>query len=477
MDSDEENHEVRWRLSSQPLEGSLLLEELRVADSLVLSLVWCTVLLCATKATLVSTQLVEKHSEDNFSTVLRKSSLWAALRYLAEGRILVLGRSEKPDVVQNTHVHVHMKTEASSDGQQVGLSIDGDEDEDSQDELGLGLRGSSSHSAASAAAAGGVAGASAACAAPAPSQPSMETSTTQSPEILLAFGSNHGAAAYSLHGGGSGHGMSGNRWSVSREGSSRHGSSLHGASSGGIMPRRVSWPSGMSLADFGLDSGDDEGDTDDGVRDIELGAGGAGGRGQTPCYICCVRRADAVLMECGHGGVCFACAQQLVSTPPAQCPVCRHTIQEVLKFGGVVNVPSGGNLGAPLPGGGGGNAKTPDSQQSASLGISDAPPVVRAPGSSSSTPVSASTGQPPPPRVVAGSLRRFAEPDVARTGAPVPAAGVSTQSSVAQTSRGAGGAGGAAASRREPSPPARDPTRRELEAQGLSEEGGWLDPV
>lgn len=371
---------------------------------------------------------------------------------------------------------------------QVGLSIDGDEDEESKDEVGVGLRGSSSHSTASAAAVGG----SGTAAAPAAPPPSTTTTSTRPPEILLAFGSSHGAAAYSLHGGGgSGHGLSGNRWSIGRGGSnSRHGSSLHGVASADIMPRRVSWPSGMSIADFGLEAGNSKGDTDgdngNGERDIEAGTGGGvvgGGAAvgtRTMCYICCERRADAVLMECGHGGMCFTCAQHLADTPPAQCPVCRHSIQEVLMFGGVVTLPSAGSSGKPLPSGG--SAKTPDKPRPSSMGMSGIPPTpssTRTGGSSSSTPVRASAGPAPAPPRGGGALRRFAEPDVvAGVATSVPAAGIATQGcGVVQPGRGDGG-GSAEAKRREASPPlTRDPTRRELEAQGLSEEGGWLDSV
>ncbi|CAN0583175.1 unnamed protein product, partial [Ectocarpus sp. 12 AP-2014] len=55
-------------------------------------------------------------------------------------------------------------------------------------------------------------------------------------------------------------------------------------------------------------------------------------REHSTCYICCERRADAVVMECGHGGVCFTCATTLADSPPHLCPVCRKVIQEVFKL-------------------------------------------------------------------------------------------------------------------------------------------------
>lgn len=44
------------------------------------------------------------------------------------------------------------------------------------------------------------------------------------------------------------------------------------------------------------------------------------------CLICCSCSADAVLLECGHGGVCFACARRILALVDASrrsCPLCR----------------------------------------------------------------------------------------------------------------------------------------------------------
>mmetsp|Transcript_1234 Transcript_1234/g.1625 ORF Transcript_1234/g.1625 Transcript_1234/m.1625 type:complete len:377 (+) Transcript_1234:68-1198(+) len=50
------------------------------------------------------------------------------------------------------------------------------------------------------------------------------------------------------------------------------------------------------------------------------------------CYICYVAPRDAVLMECGHAGVCFSCAQKLAVRHPRSCPICRQPISTVLKL-------------------------------------------------------------------------------------------------------------------------------------------------
>jgi len=77
--------------------------------------------------------------------------------------------------------------------------------------------------------------------------------------------------------------------------------------------------------------------------------------GSEACYVCCERRRDSVLMPCGHGGLCYACAVEFVSNPSPQpsgigtrplsdgslpqCPLCRSPVREVLRLAGVVAVP------------------------------------------------------------------------------------------------------------------------------------------
>jgi Zinc finger, C3HC4 type (RING finger) len=42
------------------------------------------------------------------------------------------------------------------------------------------------------------------------------------------------------------------------------------------------------------------------------------------CYVCEARDANAVLLECGHGGVCYECALGLVrQRRERSCPICR----------------------------------------------------------------------------------------------------------------------------------------------------------
>ena len=49
------------------------------------------------------------------------------------------------------------------------------------------------------------------------------------------------------------------------------------------------------------------------------------------CYVCCVARKNAVIMECGHGGICFECGKSLASRHPRNCPICRAPISAVLR--------------------------------------------------------------------------------------------------------------------------------------------------
>ena len=63
------------------------------------------------------------------------------------------------------------------------------------------------------------------------------------------------------------------------------------------------------------------------------------------CFLCMDRQPDAILLECGHGGLCMACAQSLWDAGPEGrlCPMCRKAITGVVKIvgevaGGEVNV-------------------------------------------------------------------------------------------------------------------------------------------
>ena len=49
------------------------------------------------------------------------------------------------------------------------------------------------------------------------------------------------------------------------------------------------------------------------------------------CLLCADKYANAVIMACGHGGVCFECAfkmQQVAGT----CFICRAKIDKILKL-------------------------------------------------------------------------------------------------------------------------------------------------
>jgi hypothetical protein len=56
---------------------------------------------------------------------------------------------------------------------------------------------------------------------------------------------------------------------------------------------------------------------------------------QQPCYLCMDRRPVAVLVECGHGGLCAACAMALWCRSAAapkerRCPLCRQPFVGVM---------------------------------------------------------------------------------------------------------------------------------------------------
>lgn len=54
------------------------------------------------------------------------------------------------------------------------------------------------------------------------------------------------------------------------------------------------------------------------------------------CFVCFDAHPNAILLECGHGGMCLDCAVRLLDTtegdPSSVCPICRSTITRVLKI-------------------------------------------------------------------------------------------------------------------------------------------------
>ena len=49
------------------------------------------------------------------------------------------------------------------------------------------------------------------------------------------------------------------------------------------------------------------------------------------CYVCCDKTADAVIMECGHGGICYECSLEMWKVT-GQCHMCRMDISQVLQI-------------------------------------------------------------------------------------------------------------------------------------------------
>ncbi|CAD8094910.1 unnamed protein product [Paramecium sonneborni] len=49
------------------------------------------------------------------------------------------------------------------------------------------------------------------------------------------------------------------------------------------------------------------------------------------CIICCEKPSNAVLMNCGHGGICYQCAIQMAQKSK-ECFLCRQNIQEIYEI-------------------------------------------------------------------------------------------------------------------------------------------------
>lgn len=68
------------------------------------------------------------------------------------------------------------------------------------------------------------------------------------------------------------------------------------------------------------------------------------------CFICYDQVPQAILLECGHAGMCVTCAMQLLERRPGQahCAICRATISSVVRLRADVAVPSS-LFGRPAP--------------------------------------------------------------------------------------------------------------------------------
>jgi hypothetical protein len=47
------------------------------------------------------------------------------------------------------------------------------------------------------------------------------------------------------------------------------------------------------------------------------------------CFMCCERKANIILLACGHRGQCHLCTRRLLGTD-RRCPMCRATVIGVI---------------------------------------------------------------------------------------------------------------------------------------------------
>ena len=50
------------------------------------------------------------------------------------------------------------------------------------------------------------------------------------------------------------------------------------------------------------------------------------------CSVCFSGPRDAVLLECGHGGICYTCALKCMRSNGPQCPICRAHVVHVVQL-------------------------------------------------------------------------------------------------------------------------------------------------
>ena len=56
------------------------------------------------------------------------------------------------------------------------------------------------------------------------------------------------------------------------------------------------------------------------------------GEEEDVCAICFTGPRDAVLLECGHGGICYTCAKRCLRKKGRECPMCRAPVEQVVQI-------------------------------------------------------------------------------------------------------------------------------------------------
>ena len=52
----------------------------------------------------------------------------------------------------------------------------------------------------------------------------------------------------------------------------------------------------------------------------------------TSCIICFEKLANAVIMNCGHGGICYDCGKSILESSLQVCHLCREPLLFVLQM-------------------------------------------------------------------------------------------------------------------------------------------------
>ena len=51
------------------------------------------------------------------------------------------------------------------------------------------------------------------------------------------------------------------------------------------------------------------------------------------------RPRDAVLLECGHGGICIGCAKRVFKKKGRACPMCRQPVSQIVQISPTADEP------------------------------------------------------------------------------------------------------------------------------------------
>jgi len=162
----------------------------------------------------------------------------------------------------------------------------------------------------------------------APHQPAVSSpASAGSADILASTALTPPTVGTSGGGGGGGDGVGGEHVSDGVEGAGSAALEVQSADADGRLAEGGVGEAGSGGSSASASSGTPR-------RGTSLDGEDEGADDDDCCWICLSGAREAVLLECGHGGICYECAVRCSRRRPRQCPMCRQPITSIVRLAG-----------------------------------------------------------------------------------------------------------------------------------------------